>query len=72
MILLGKHSSASSTAKKLETAQFNKWFATGKFTPDGALENVLKVKRSKIHRNPREKMIWGDYMKYVRNRVLNH
>ncbi|KAG2799482.1 hypothetical protein PC111_g20411 [Phytophthora cactorum] len=62
MILLGKHSSASSTAKKLETAQFNKWFATGKFTPDGALENVLKVKRSKIHRNPREKMIWGDYM----------
>ncbi|KAG3146336.1 hypothetical protein PC128_g24044 [Phytophthora cactorum] len=34
MILLGKHSSASSTAKKLETAQFNKWFATGKFTPD--------------------------------------
>ncbi|KAF1792379.1 hypothetical protein GQ600_7121 [Phytophthora cactorum] len=74
MILLGKHSwGSSSVAKKLEKAQFNKWYAVDKHqTADDVLEKVLNVKRKDIHRNSREKFIWADYMNYIRNRVIHY
>ncbi|KAG3110597.1 hypothetical protein PI124_g568 [Phytophthora idaei] len=74
MILLGKDSWGSrSVAKKLEKAQFNKWYAVDKHqTADGVLEKVLKMKREDIHRKSREKFIWADYMNYIRNRVMHY
>ncbi|KAF4137343.1 hypothetical protein GN958_ATG13473 [Phytophthora infestans] len=73
MILLGKDSrSSKSAAKKLETAQFNKWYTTDKLAPDEVLKKVLDVDRQKIHANSRAKFIWGDYMTYVQKRVKNY
>ncbi|ETM98914.1 hypothetical protein PPTG_19191 [Phytophthora nicotianae INRA-310] len=74
MIDLGKHSWGSSTvAKQLERAQFDKWYAKNLYlTADDALKNVLKVKRSEIHANPREKFVWEAYSKYILNRVMKY
>ncbi|POM79209.1 Secreted RxLR effector peptide protein [Phytophthora palmivora] len=61
MILLSKDSwKVGSVVKKLEKAQFNKWFNARK-RPDNVLENVLGVKFVDINRNPREKQIWAAY-----------
>ncbi|ETP14139.1 hypothetical protein F441_10894 [Phytophthora nicotianae CJ01A1] len=74
MVLLGKHSrSSSGVSKKLETALFNKWYTIDKYrTADDMVAKVLGVKRSRIHGYPREKFIWGDYSKYITNRVMNY
>ncbi|ETO59009.1 hypothetical protein F444_22613 [Phytophthora nicotianae P1976] len=74
MVLLGKHSrSSSGVSKKLETALFNKWYTVDKYrTADDMVAKVLGVKRSRIHGYPREKFIWGDYSKYITNRVMNY
>lgn len=73
MILLGKDSRWSkSVAKKLETALFNKWYATDKFNADKVLTGVLGVARNRIHENSRAKSIWANYMDYTRKRVVNY
>ncbi|KAG7382274.1 hypothetical protein PHYPSEUDO_005062 [Phytophthora pseudosyringae] len=70
MILLGKHSrSSSKVAKKLEQAQFNKWYATDGLTADEVFTKVLKQKRADIHMYARDKLIWIDYSKYITKRV---
>ncbi|ETO73018.1 hypothetical protein F444_11005 [Phytophthora nicotianae P1976] len=74
MVLLGKHSrSSSGVSKKLETALFNKWYTVDKYrTADDMFAKVLKANRDTIHGYAREKFIWGDYSKYITNRVMNY
>ncbi|POM78149.1 Secreted RxLR effector peptide protein [Phytophthora palmivora] len=72
MILLSKDSwKVGSVVKKLEKAQFNKWFNARK-RPDNVLENVLGVKFVNINRNPREKQIWAAYETYSTKRIKNY
>ncbi|GMF26967.1 unnamed protein product [Phytophthora lilii] len=54
--------------KKLEAAQFNKWFTKRKFPPQ-IVEDVFKVKFNDIHKEPRVKAVFIDYSKYFTNRV---
>ncbi|KAI9984895.1 hypothetical protein PInf_006449 [Phytophthora infestans] len=63
MILVGNLSRNSrDVAKKLEKAQFYKWYFVDKYkTADEVFTNVLKADRNRIHGYGREKEIWGDY-----------
>ncbi|KAL3672828.1 hypothetical protein V7S43_002116 [Phytophthora oleae] len=73
IILLGKDSRSSRTvAKRLETAQFNKWYITDKLrNADELVTKVLKVPRSRIRGHPREMYIWDNYSKFISNIVLH-
>ncbi|KAG6943746.1 hypothetical protein JG687_00018265 [Phytophthora cactorum] len=71
VILLGKHLRGSSTvAKKLEKAQFNKWYAKDNHL--STAEKVLNVKSIDIHMNSREKIISEAYTKYILDRVMTY
>ncbi|KAG1706909.1 hypothetical protein DVH05_027759 [Phytophthora capsici] len=73
IILLGKDSLSSRTvAKKLETAQFTKWYTVDKIpNADELVKKVLDVPRRKIRMYPREMSIWDNYSKFVGKYVLN-
>ncbi|KAG1709292.1 hypothetical protein DVH05_019935 [Phytophthora capsici] len=73
IILLGKDSLSSHTvAKKLETAQFTKWYTVDKIpNADELVKKVLDVPRSKLRKYPREMSIWDNYSKFVGKYVLN-
>ncbi|KAF4045934.1 hypothetical protein GN244_ATG01599 [Phytophthora infestans] len=74
MILVGNLSRNSrDVAKKLEKAQFYKWYFVDKYkTADEVFTNVLKADRNRIHGYGREKEIWGDYAKYVTTTVMKY
>ncbi|POM60992.1 hypothetical protein PHPALM_30066 [Phytophthora palmivora] len=72
MILLSKYSwRTSSVAKKMEKAQFNKWFEKG-LDPHTVFVDVFRVKWNKKHLHPREKFIWGDYSTYYTKRIVEY
>ncbi|KAF4045932.1 hypothetical protein GN244_ATG01596 [Phytophthora infestans] len=74
MILVGKLSRNSrDVAKKLEKAQFYKWYVVDKYkTADEVFTNVLNADRNTIHGYAREKAIWGDYFKYIMDTVMKY
>ncbi|KAK1931205.1 hypothetical protein P3T76_013394 [Phytophthora citrophthora] len=73
IILLGKDALRSrAAAKRLETAQFNKWYTQDGLTnADELVKQVLKVPRNKLRGYPREMSIWDNYSKYI-SKVVMH
>ncbi|OWZ14470.1 RxLR effector protein [Phytophthora megakarya] len=61
---------ASFVVKKLEKAQFNKWFDS-KLEPKYVLERVLKINYGDIYLNPREMLIWANYNRWYTTRIFN-